>query len=56
MLLHKMKQRMDALQYRMDRDFSGSVQSDLYAFNELKFWKELIERGEADVRIWGDDE
>jgi hypothetical protein len=53
--LHKINERMVALKDRMDRDFSGGLQHDVYAYNELKYWKELIERGGLDIRIWTEE-
>jgi hypothetical protein len=50
--LHKMNERMAALKDRIDRDFSGGIQSDVYAYNELKYWKELIERNGLDIKVW----
>jgi hypothetical protein len=53
-ILDDMKQRLTTLQERHERDFSGGVQSDMFAIRELKVWIGKIERGEHDTKIWGD--
>lgn len=52
LLIHKMQQRMDALQKLIDRDISGNTDIALAKWHETKFWKESIERGEFLVRLW----
>jgi hypothetical protein len=53
-ILEGMKQRLSTLQERHERDFSGGVQSDMFAIRELKVWIGKIERGEHDAQIWVD--
>ena len=49
LLLHKMKQRMNALLDLYNRDY-GQHPEDLYkAYWELKFWYEAALRGEFDL-------
>jgi hypothetical protein len=51
-ILEDMKQRLTTLQERHDRDFSGGVQSDMFAIRELKVWIGKVERGEFDCQVW----
>jgi hypothetical protein len=51
-ILTAMQQRLESLQDRHQRDFSGGVQSDMFAIRELKVWISEIERGEHDVKLW----
>jgi hypothetical protein len=51
-ILEDMKQRLVTLQERHNRDFSGGVQSDMFAIRELTVWIGKIERGEFDTKVW----
>jgi ribosomal protein S6 len=52
-LLNSMKQRRDALQNRIERDFGGGFSgSDILAVRELTYWIKKIESGEFNVRVW----
>lgn len=46
-----MTKRKDALYDQVTRDFGGGLGGKLYAHNELKYWKEAIERGEFDGEL-----
>jgi hypothetical protein len=55
-LLNSMKQRRDALQNRIERDFGGGFSgSDILAVRELTYWIESIERREFDYKENGND-
>lgn len=43
-----MQKRKDVLYDHIIRDFCGGLGDRLHAHNELKYWKEAIERGEFD--------
>lgn len=47
-ILEFMENRKDALHLQISMDFGGGLEGRLYAHNELKYWKEAIERGEFD--------
>lgn len=51
MILSFMTKRRNSLYDQITRDFGGGLGGRLYAHNELKFWKEAIERGEFDREI-----
>lgn len=51
-LIAAMDQRMKYLQDRISRDFAGGLSADLEALREVKYWKEAIERGEFNIKIW----
>jgi ribosomal protein S6 len=52
-LLNSMKQRRDALQNRIERDFGGGFSgSDILVVRELTYWIKKIERGEFNVKVW----
>ncbi|MGD6876905.1 hypothetical protein [Bacillus infantis] len=55
-ILRQMTGRMESLQHMIDRDFGGDTHDTLIKFRELKYWKEAIERGEFNLKVWGDDE
>lgn len=44
-----MEKRMEALRYRIEKDFVGNLAGYNEAFREVKYWKEAIERGVFDV-------
>jgi hypothetical protein len=50
-LLEFMGKRKDSLYEQVIRDFCGGLEGRLYAHNELKYWKEAIERGEFDSEL-----
>jgi hypothetical protein len=50
-ILDFMIKRQAGLEYQVVRDFAGGLEGRLYARNELKFWREAIERGEFDGEI-----
>ncbi|PLR99557.1 hypothetical protein [Bacillus sp. T33-2] len=54
-LLQAMENYMAALQQRTDRDFGGGLSGDVEAYRAVKFFKESVERGDHDVRIWTED-
>jgi hypothetical protein len=47
-LLEFMGNRKEGLYEEITRDFGGGLQGRVYSHNELKYWKEAIERGEFD--------
>jgi hypothetical protein len=49
-----MKHRLEVLENRNDRDFSGGVQSELGQIRELKIWIGKIERNEFAAKVWED--
>lgn len=53
-ILNDMSVRLAALEDVTERDFSGGIQSYVSAIRELKQWKEAIERGEYDIKVWED--
>lgn len=53
-ILKDMKNRLEVLENRNDRDFSGGVQTELGQIRELKVWIGKLERGEHDAVIWSD--
>jgi hypothetical protein len=50
LLIQKMSQRQEALQYLIDRDVTGNTLAVLEAWREVKYWKEAIEREEYDLK------
>jgi hypothetical protein len=50
LIIRKMTERLTALEDRSLRDFSGGIQSDVFAIRELKHWKEAIQRNEFDMK------
>lgn len=51
-ILNDMKQRLEVLENRNDRDFSGGVQTELGQIRELKVWIGKIERNEFAAKVW----
>jgi len=43
-----MTKRMNALQEQINRDFGGGLSDRLAKWQEVKYWKEAIERREFD--------
>lgn len=50
-LLDFMSKRKDGLYHQVTQDFAGGLEGRLYMHNEVKFWKEAIERGEFDSEL-----
>jgi hypothetical protein len=50
-ILDFMKKRKDGLYHQVTQDFAGGLEGRLYMHNEVKFWKEAVERGEFDGEI-----
>lgn len=50
-----MEKRKASLWNEIMRDFGGGLDSKVYQHNELKYWKEAIERGEFDTTIGGNN-
>lgn len=48
-LIDCMTKRKDMLYNELIRDFGGGLGGRLYTHNEVKYWKESIERGEFDI-------
>jgi hypothetical protein len=51
-LLNDMEARMENLSRLVDRDYNGDPRSLHDAYWELKYWKESVERGSYNVRVW----
>jgi hypothetical protein len=51
-LLEKLNQRLDALQFMIDKDISGNTDSTLAAWREAKWIRDAVSRGEFDCAIW----
>lgn len=47
-IIQFMSQRMNTLQNQIDRDVGGGLSDRLAKWQECKYWKEAIERGEFD--------
>jgi hypothetical protein len=47
-ILDFMTKRFNALQNEIDRDKGGGLADSLAKWQEVKYWKEAIERGEFD--------
>ncbi|MDF2902381.1 MAG: hypothetical protein K0S25_19 [Bacillus sp. (in: firmicutes)] len=47
-ILDFMTKRFQSLQDEINRDFGGGLSDRLAKWQECKFWKEAIERGEFD--------
>jgi hypothetical protein len=54
-LIAAMEKRYNSLNDQLTKDFTGDIQSRIHEFRELKYWKEFIERGEVDVKVWTND-
>ena len=50
-ILDFMKNRKDGLYHQVTQDFAGGLEGRLYSHNEVKYWKEAIERGEFDTEL-----
>lgn len=50
-ILDFMEKRKDGLYDQVTHDFAGGLEGRLYTHNEVKFWKEAIERGEFDSDV-----
>lgn len=52
-VLKAMERRMNHLKDMTDRDFAGGSAGMLAKLQEVKYWKEAIERGEFDAILEG---
>lgn len=50
-ILEFMGKRKEGLYNQVTKDFAGGLEGRLYSHNEVKYWKEAIERGEFDTDI-----
>lgn len=53
-LLSDLNVRLQSLEQRLDKDFTGAIQTDIHVIRELKTWIGKVERGEFDTKIWSD--
>jgi hypothetical protein len=49
-ILEFMEKRMASLQLQIDRDYGSGLSDSLAKWQECKWWKEAIERGEFDYK------
>jgi hypothetical protein len=53
-ILNFMEKRMSTLQEQVNRDFGGGLSDRLAKWQEVKYWKEAIERKEFDTKEEGE--